>query len=87
MSQELSRKEKRKIAKTVAVKTTGFPHNHPLGLPKGSIRAIIVILLTVLLGTCIVIEREIPTDIGVVWVSLISYYIGHRSTISETVDN
>jgi len=74
MTTELTRKEKRKQKK----------HNHPLGLPQGSIRAILVIILTVFFGVCIVIEREIPTDIGIVWVSLISYYIGHRSNSTTT---
>lgn len=54
-------------------------NQHPLGLPKGSIRAIIAISLTILLSTCIALEHEIPMDIGIVWISFISYYVGHRT--------
>ena len=74
MESTLNKKQKRKLAKlNKAIK-------HPLHLPKGSIRAILVLLLTLLLGVCIVIEREVPTDIAIVWVSLVSYYVGHRSS-------
>jgi len=51
----------------------------PLGWPKGTVRAVLVLLLTVIFGVCIVIERAIPTDLGLVWGSLVAYYIGHRS--------
>jgi hypothetical protein len=53
--------------------------DHPLGLPKGSIRAILVLILTVFFAICIYVEKEIPKDVGIVWISMLSYYLGHRS--------
>lgn len=55
--------------------------NHPLMLPRGSVRATIAILLTILLGVCTILGREVPKDIAIVWISFVSYYIGHRSKI------
>ena len=52
---------------------------HPLGMPRGSVRAILVLILTIFLGACIIVEREIPEQIAVVWLAFLGYYLGHRS--------
>ena len=51
---------------------------HPLDLPAGSVRAIIVGFITIFFGFSILTGQEIPTGLTQVWSSLITYYIGTR---------
>lgn len=75
-------REKKKKNKLLKFKLRSG-HAHPFRLPKGSVRALIAVLLTILLGTLVIMERNVPADIALVWVSFMSYYVGHRTSINE----
>jgi len=80
-NKSLEKKEKKKkivsgVKQSGKTADDGF---HPLGLPRGSVRAILVLLLTIFLGACIIVEREIPEQIAIVWLAFLGYYLGHRS--------
>lgn len=59
------------------------PKMQPLGLPLGSVRAILVIILTVIVGASFFLPEyagNIPTSVFDVWLVGLGYYIGYRST-------
>lgn len=51
---------------------------HPLDLPAGSVRAIVIIFMTIFFISTIFTGQEIPTGLTQAWTSLVSYYIGTR---------
>ena len=52
--------------------------NEPLFLPKGSIRAILILLLTGFLLASIWYEKEVPLQVVVIWAGAIGWYFGGK---------
>lgn len=51
---------------------------HPLDLPEGSVRAIIVIMVTLFFILTIFTGQDIPPTLTHAWSGLVSYYVGTR---------
>jgi hypothetical protein len=52
--------------------------DQPLGLPAGSIRAILVLLLTIFVIFSSFFGKEIPEAINLIWVGAVGYYLGYK---------
>ena len=52
--------------------------NEPLYLPKGSIRAILIIALTTFICTSIFFRIPIPEQVIVIWAGAIGWYFGMK---------
>lgn len=48
--------------------------NQPLYLPKGSVRAILILILTFFIILCILLNKDINDGIITVWAGMIGYY-------------
>ena len=57
-----------------------IPEQNPLGMPQGSVRAIITLALLIMTGTMLSLGTEIPDWLSVLAVSSVSFYFGTRKT-------
>ncbi len=53
--------------------------NEPLGLPKGSIRAIIALLIVVTTVVAIFVDKEVFSVLFPIAGTIVGYYFGRRS--------
>jgi hypothetical protein len=53
--------------------------NEPLGLPKGSVRAILILIITIFLFFCFAQSLDIPEQLLDFWIALVSFYFGLRA--------
>lgn len=53
-------------------------YNEPLGLPAGSIRAILVLMLTIFIIQASLRGVIIPEGIELLWFGAVGYYIGYK---------
>lgn len=58
----------------------------PLYLPRGSVRATLALLLTLLFGASYFFPERVhlPAELEAMWLFVIGYYIGYRSDNSDT---
>lgn len=61
--------------------------NEPLGLPKGSVRAILIIILTFFLFYLYAFKVEFPKQLLDFWIALVSFYFGLRSEFLKQKTN
>lgn len=61
--------------------------NQPLFLPKGSIRAILILLLTGFLLASIWYQKEVPLQVIVIWAGAIGWYFGGKIDEAKTKQN
>jgi len=52
----------------------------PLGLPQGSVRAVLTVLLTVAGSLAVVTGHEVPTSFLIVWEGALAWYFVSRAT-------
>ena len=60
----------------------GFPYNYPLGLPKGSVRATITLLLSVELVFLTILDNGIADSIATMTIVSLSFYFGGKMRVS-----
>lgn len=58
----------------------------PLFLPRGSVRAALALLLTILFGASYFFPERVhlPAELEAMWLFVIGYYIGYRSDNAQT---
>jgi len=61
--------------------------NQPLGLPKGSVRAILIILITTAIFFAFFFRMEIPHQVVDLWLALVALYFGLRSNFDGAKSN
>lgn len=61
--------------------------NEPLFLPKGSVRAILAIIMTTFVCTALFFSVALPEYIVIIWSGIIGLYFGGRSEFSKTKIN
>jgi len=61
--------------------------NQPLGLPKGSIRAILLIIISIAIITSFFFNIELPHQVIDLWLALVALYFGLRSNFNEEKKN
>jgi len=59
----------------------------PLGLPKGSIRAILIILLTIFIFAGLFVGYAIPEVVFDFWIAIVALYFGIRAEFTKTKPN
>lgn len=57
------------------------PGKEPLALPRGSVRALLVLILTVVIAVSYVYPDRvhIPQEVEIMWLVSVGYYLGYRS--------
>ncbi|MFZ2153996.1 MAG: hypothetical protein WAV16_02080 [Candidatus Moraniibacteriota bacterium] len=61
--------------------------NEPLFLPKGSVRAILILLVTGFLLASIWYQKEVPLQVIVIWAGAIGWYFGGKIDDQKTQKN
>lgn len=61
--------------------------NEPLGLPKGSVRAIFILFFSITIFLFLFFKREIPEQLLDFWIALVSFYFGFRSNFNNGKKN
>lgn len=61
--------------------------NEPLFLAKGSIRAILTLMLTAFVISCVLFKVIIPETIFVIWAGAVGLYFGSRMNFNEQEEN
>ena len=61
--------------------------NQPLGLPKGSIRAILLLIISIAIITSFFFNIELPNKVIDLWLALVALYFGLRSNFNEEKKN
>ena len=61
-------------------KMSPSPASQPLGLPQGSVRAMLTLILTLLVGAGIIFSFEVPQNVLTLWSVALGYYIGVRTS-------
>jgi hypothetical protein len=54
--------------------------NQPLGLPSGSIRAIIILMMSAFIFFALIFAVTIPKEIYTMWIAGVAYYLGMRTS-------
>lgn len=63
----------------------GFPYNHPLGLPKGSVRATITLLLSVELALLTILNNSIAESIATMTLVGVVFYFGGKMRVDSMI--
>jgi len=64
-----------------------FNATQPLSLPKGSIRAIFLIIFSLYIFISLFLEKAILEHVLDFWIALVSFYFGLRSEFGNTKKN
>lgn len=67
-----------------------FNASEPLGLPRGSVRAILALMVTGVTLYITASTGQIPTDLGLIATTIVGWYFGTRATETagtETTEN
>lgn len=63
----------------------GFPYNYPLGLPKGSVRATITLLLSVELAFLTILDNPIADSIATMTLVGVVFYFGGKMRVDSMI--
>lgn len=61
--------------------------NEPLGLPRGSVRALITLLLLLTVCTAVLTNVSLPLWMGDITLGAVAYYLGSRVGANTKTEN